>query len=173
MGKGALPCVGKCENGTVPGDSSSRHVLSIASGGVEGGALFCEGGGSSASAGSARGRDRTLNPHRSRGEALVRLSIPNVLRCLEFFFPDRRYLCRAARGSLIFAGRKATVPHLPGGQRRPVFGWMDCSCHFQLQLTGIQRTFLTLPRFPWGYTFHRPRRGINQENERKLYCVPC
>lgn len=36
--------------------------------------------------------------HRSRGEALVRLSIPNVLRCLEFFFPDRRYLCRAARG---------------------------------------------------------------------------
>ena len=47
---------------------------------------------------SARGRNPSP-PNRSRGEALVRLSIPNVLRCLEFFFPDRRYLCRAARGS--------------------------------------------------------------------------
>lgn len=46
---------------------------------------------------SREGRKDTPH-HRSRGEALVRLSIPNVLRCLEFFFPDRRYLCRAARG---------------------------------------------------------------------------
>lgn len=99
-------------------------------------------GGPPAQAGSARRRN--LNPHRSRGEALVRLSIPNVLRCLEFFFPDRRYLCRAARGSL-FCGEESYRTAIAG----VVLGEATCawlaglaldvtfSC---MQLTGIRRT---------------------------------
>lgn len=122
-GEGGAALCWELGDGTVPGDSSSRHVLAIALGGP----LLARGGRGVQQRRLSSRKDRTSTPppHRSRGEALVRLSIPNVLRCLEFFFPDRRYLCRAARGSLFFAGRKATVPHLPGGQRRPVLGWKD------------------------------------------------
>lgn len=99
-------------------------------------------GGPPAQAGSARRRN--LNPHRSRGEALVRLSIPNVLRCLEFFFPDRRYLCRAARGSL-FCGeesyRTAIAGVVLGEGDLCLVGWLVLNVTFScMQLTGIRRS---------------------------------
>lgn len=107
-------------------------------GGDFGGARGARGG--SANAGFQLEEGQDLNPHRSRGEALVRLSIPNLLRCLEFFFPDRRYLCRASQGFPFLRGEK--LPYRicrGGGERRPVLGWL-VHCHFQLQLiTGIRR----------------------------------
>lgn len=108
-----------------------------------------------------RGANTAQGPApRSRGEALVRLSIPNVLRCLEFFFPDRRYLCRAARGAL-FAGRKATVPQLPGGGGRPGLRFVHVT-------RWSQGMYLTLPRFLWIYfDRHRKRKGGGGED------VPC
>lgn len=98
-------------------------------------------------------------PHRSRGEALVRLSIPNVLRCLEFFFPDRRYLCRAARGSL-FCGEESYRTAIAGGRRD-----LCLVGSFELQLiTGIRGTLLTLPRF-LGYTLTAPSKRKEERNK--------
>lgn len=166
-GEGGAACVGNVR-WYVQGDSSSRHVLTIALGGrVHQG----EGGrGGSANAACAQ-LEEGAHPHRSRGEALVRLSIPNVLRCLEFFFPDRRYLCRAARGSH-FCGEEGYRTAFAGGRRRPVLGRF-VSMSLQLQLTGIRRTLLTLPRSP-GVYFDRPqmRKGKKRNNQiKRLLCT--
>lgn len=80
-------------------------------------------GGGSANAACAQ-LEQGAHPHRSRGEALVRLSIPNVLRCLEFFFPDRRYLCRAARGSLFLRGGR--LPYRICRGEKATRAWSVC-----------------------------------------------
>lgn len=167
-GEGGAALCWECE--MVPYRAIHHHAtyLRLLLGGLRGGAVWGgRRGGLPTQAQLEEGQE--LNPHRSRGEALVRLSIPNLLRCLEFFFPDRRYLCRASQGFPFLRGGKLPYRNCRGGGRRPVLGWL-VHCHFQLQLTGIRRTLLTLPRFPWVY-FDRPRRGIKRKQKKPYLCT--
>lgn len=156
-GEGGAALCWECEK--VPSRAIHHHATYLRLlWGVDGGGLLGgRRGGLPTQAQLEEGQD--LNPHRSRGEALVRLSIPNLLRCLEFFFPDRRYLCRASQGFPFLRGGKLPYRNCRGGMEEATCAWLACSCHFQLQLTGIRRTLLTLPPFPCVY-FDRPRKGI-------------
>lgn len=170
-GEGGAALCWECE--MVPSWAIHHHATylrlllgGVGRGGTLGGPRGARGG--SANAGFQLEEGQDLNPHRSRGEALVRLSIPNLLRCLEFFFPDRRYLCRASQGFPFLRGEKLPYRICRGGEA--TCAWLACPLSLSAAAYyGNPTDALTLPPFPWGYTLTAPEEEYKRKGKKTYF----